>query len=151
MDRTATAHVGRSTGEGAAGAMAAVEAMGAALVAGDLDAVMACYEQELAVAFSAEEAATTDAAQVREAFAFVASVQPELAFGEHEVVAVGDLALHLAPWSMRGTAPDGTAVEQRGLSVSVLRRQPDGGWRLVIDQPYGDRLVLSEAAGRVGA
>jgi hypothetical protein len=29
----------------------------------------------------------------------------------------------------------------RGLSVAVLRRQPDGSWVMVIDNPYGDAVL----------
>lgn len=53
---------------------------------------------------------------------------------------LGNVALHLAPWTMTGTLPDGTPVSQTGLSVAVMRRQPDGAWRMVIDHPYGDHL-----------
>lgn len=41
---------------------------------------------------------------------------------------------------MTGTLPDRTPVSQTGLSVAVMRRQPDGAWRMVIDHPYGDHL-----------
>lgn len=58
-----------------------------------------------------------------------------------EVLLAGDTAIHTAPWSMRATAPDGTPIEQRGLSVAVLRRQRDGSWLMVTDNPYGQRLL----------
>ncbi len=59
-----------------------------------------------------------------------------------------DLALHLAPWHMTGVGPDGTAVESHGLSVAVLRRQADGRWLMVLDQPYGDALLRGPGACR---
>jgi hypothetical protein len=42
---------------------------------------------------------------------------------------------------MTGTAPDGSAIEQGGLSVALLRRQPDGRWLMVVDDPFGDELL----------
>ena len=42
---------------------------------------------------------------------------------------------------MTGVAPNGTPVRHEGLSVAVLRRQADGRWVMVIDQPYGDALL----------
>ena len=42
---------------------------------------------------------------------------------------------------MRATAPDGTKIQERGLSVAVLRRQPDGQWLMVIDNPHGQHLL----------
>ncbi len=62
-------------------------------------------------------------------------------FAGHEVIVNGDTALHIAPWSMSGTGPNGAAVEQSGLSVAVLRRQADGGWKMVIDNPHGQMLL----------
>ncbi|HEY8877091.1 MAG TPA: hypothetical protein VIN03_05980 [Roseateles sp.] len=55
----------------------------------------------------------------------------------------GDLSLHIAPWEMTGTTPGGQVIEQRGLSVAVLRRSFEGNWLLVLDNPFGDRLLLS--------
>jgi len=43
----------------------------------------------------------------------------------------------IAPWSMAGTTSDGQEIQQSGLSVAVLRRQADGGWKMVIDNPHG--------------
>jgi len=58
-----------------------------------------------------------------------------------EVFASGDIALHIAPWKMTGQAPDGTPFDQNGLSVAVFRRQADGAWKMVIDNPNGDALL----------
>ena len=35
-----------------------------------------------------------------------------------------------------GTGPDGKAVSMAGQSTEVVRRQPDGTWRYVVDNPY---------------
>jgi ketosteroid isomerase-like protein len=39
--------------------------------------------------------------------------------------------------------PDGDSVTMGGLAAVVLRRQPDGSWRLVIDNvcPFGETLA----------
>jgi ketosteroid isomerase-like protein len=50
---------------------------------------------------------------------------------------VGDLALLQGEWAFVGTAPDGSPVELAGRSAEVVRRQPDGSWRYVIDHPFG--------------
>lgn len=39
---------------------------------------------------------------------------------------------------MAGVAPDGSPVTGSGLSVAVLRRQTDGRWLMVIDNPFGE-------------
>ena len=42
---------------------------------------------------------------------------------------------------MTGKTPDGFPIEQSGFSVVVLRKQTDGQWLMVIDNPFGDHLV----------
>ena len=121
----------------------AVEEMTAAFQRGDIDRVMASYEPEAGVAFE-PGVVVTDAGVMRQTFAAWCALAPRFEYGGHDVLSVGDLAVHIAPWHMRGTAPDGSAVEQRGLSVSVLRRQPNGEWRLVLDNPHGQRVPATD-------
>jgi uncharacterized protein (TIGR02246 family) len=49
----------------------------------------------------------------------------------------GDIALLRAAWRLKGTGPDGQRVEMAHGSAEVVRRQPDGSWRYIIDHPYG--------------
>jgi len=88
------------------------------------------------------EAPVSDAAQLEQMFAGMAAMGPEFTYpAGHEVIVSGDIAVHIAPWTMTAQSPDGQTVEQSGLSVAVLRKQPDGGWKMVIDNPHGGRLL----------
>ena len=53
------------------------------------------------------------------------------------VLQVGDLALVVGDWSFEGTSPDGEPVKLGARNADVLRRQADGSWRFVIDNPWG--------------
>lgn len=53
------------------------------------------------------------------------------------LVESGDTALIRGKWQVDGTGPDGRPVELRGNSIEVLRRQTDGSWRFIIDNPFG--------------
>ncbi len=53
------------------------------------------------------------------------------------VVRYGDIALLRAAWRLKGTGPDGKPVEMAHGSAEVVRRQPDGSWRYIIDHPFG--------------
>ncbi|MFD1532559.1 hypothetical protein [Pseudonocardia aurantiaca] len=46
-------------------------------------------------------------------------------------------ALLVVDWSLRGTAPDGTSVDMSGTAADVVRRDPDGTWRYLVDNPFG--------------
>lgn len=118
----------------------AIERMSNAFNRGELAGVMATYENPATVLFEPGKPASTTA-QVRAGFEQFLLMKPEFRFSAHEVYLAGDIAVHHTPWAMQGTGPDGTAIEGRGLSVAVLRRQADGGWLMVIDNPNGGLLL----------
>lgn len=64
----------------------------------------------------------------------------KLVFGESLVFPAGDLALIHTPWTMQ--LPDGSSPE--GATAEVVRRQPDGSWKYVIDNPDGTALLHHE-------
>lgn len=126
-----------------AAVIAAVEAMTAAFERSDLAGVLAAYQEESVVAFEPGTEASGTAA-LSAGFEGFFAVRPRFTYAGHDVLVAGDLALHIAPWRMIGTAPDGTALSQAGLSVAVLRRTAGGDWRIVLDNPFGDRLLRPE-------
>ncbi len=52
-------------------------------------------------------------------------------------VEASDLALVTTVWSFTGTGLDGEPVKLAAKSADVLRRQVDGSWRFLIDNPWG--------------
>ena len=50
---------------------------------------------------------------------------------------IGAVALVVGTWSFDGTGPDGDPVHLEARNADVLRRQADGTWRFVIDNPWG--------------
>ena len=46
--------------------------------------------------------------------------------GEGCILENGDLAVRIQPWTLQGTAPDGSSIEMQGTGFDVVRRQPDG-------------------------
>ena len=49
----------------------------------------------------------------------------------------GDLAMLSNTWLLKATGPDGKPLEMTGKTVEVARKQADGGWLMVIDNPAG--------------
>jgi len=122
--------------------LALIEAMTGALEKGDVDAVMRTYEENQSIAFEPGEP-VSDGAVSRQMFQQLRTLKPQFSYSGHEVIVEGDIAVHFAPWQMTGIAPDGQEVTGKGLSVAVLRRQADGSWKMVIDNPHGSRLLTS--------
>ncbi|MFA5952866.1 MAG: DUF4440 domain-containing protein [Hyphomicrobium sp.] len=119
---------------------AAVESMTAAFQSSQIDTVMGAYERGAAVLFEPGQP-VSDEQKLRQMFSGMAAAKPVFTYSGHEVVVSGDIAVHIAPWQMTAHAPDGKEITQSGLSVAVLRRQTDGSWKMVIDNPHGGRLL----------
>ncbi|WP_422374476.1 YybH family protein [Roseibium sp.] len=122
--------------------LALIQTMTRSFEKGDIDAVMATYEADQSIAFE-PGSPVSDSAQSRQMFEQFRALNPDFSYSGHEVIVEGDIAVHIAPWQMTGTDPEGNQVEGEGLSVAVLRRQADGSWKMVIDNPYGNRLLTS--------
>jgi uncharacterized protein (TIGR02246 family) len=120
--------------------LAVVETMTKAFQAGDIAAVMESYEASPLVMFE-PGVAVTDREQIIQMFTGFAAAKPVFTYRGHEVVLNGDTAVHIAPWTMVATGPEGVQISDSGLSVAVLRRQSDGGWKMIIDNPHGARLM----------
>ena len=106
----------------------------------DLDRVMATYTQDAVIVFE-PGSAISDPKTQRQMFAESFQINPKFEFGGHEVFIADDTAVHLTPWTMTGKAPDGTEISQSGLSVAVLKKQADGQWLMVVDNPHGQVLM----------
>jgi uncharacterized protein (TIGR02246 family) len=126
--------------------LSTIDDMVSAFHKGDIDGIMRTYEPAAVVVGEPGKPASGTPA-LRAMFAGFIAAKARFTFLGHEVLQADDIALHLTPWRMTGIAPDGTAVAASGLSIAVLRRQADGRWLMVIDDPYGDAL-LNQATSR---
>lgn len=107
-----------------------------ALSAGDLDGALAMYEPDACFDDGAGKPAYGHE-QIRAALADLMTLDPTLDCYEIDVVENGDIAVLRARWTFIGTNADGESIERTGRSIEVVRRQPDGTWRFVIDLPSG--------------
>jgi ketosteroid isomerase-like protein len=103
---------------------------------GNLDALMSLYEPEAAFAPQPGSLAHGSAG-VRESLAAFIAMKGTLDLRVTRVLEAGGLALVAGAWSFTGTGPDGKPVTLTGHNGDVLRRQDDGSWRFVIDNPWG--------------
>lgn len=103
---------------------------------GNLDSLMPLYEPE--AAFATQPGSLNHGLPgVREALAGFIAMKGKLELKVTRVLEASDLALVTTVWSFTGTGPDGEPVALAAKSADVLRRQADGSWRMVIDNPWG--------------
>jgi len=103
---------------------------------GNLDALMSLYEPEAAFAGQPGNLAHGSTG-VRESLAAFVAMKGTLNLEVTRVLEAGGLAFVAGIWSFTGTGPDGQPVTLTGRNGDVLRRQQDGSWRFVIDNPWG--------------
>jgi uncharacterized protein (TIGR02246 family) len=113
-----------------------IELFAASLNRGDVDAAITLYESEAAFA-PAPGQEVTGLEAIRGALEQFAALEPRLRSEITRVLTAGDVALVQNRWQLEGTGPDGSPVQMRGHSADVLCRAPDGGWRILIDDPWG--------------
>ncbi|WP_194827681.1 nuclear transport factor 2 family protein [Nocardia sp. XZ_19_231] len=106
------------------------------LNAGDVDGLVELYESDAVLALP-DGVIATGVDQIRAAYARLVADRPVFQPG-HQAPALlaGDLAL------TSSRLPGGP-----GATVEVARRQPDGSWRWILDQPNAP-WVVSAPAGR---
>ena len=103
---------------------------------GNLDALMRLYEPQ--AAFAAQPGGLAYGLPgVRESLAAFIAMKGTLDLNVTRVLEASDLALVVGEWSFTGTGTDGEPVKLTGHNADVLRRQSDGSWRFVIDNPWG--------------
>ena len=91
--------------------------------AGDVEGVVALYEPDAVLAFPAGQL-TVGRDKIRAAYAEFLAGRPLLeSAGQRAAIVNGDIAL------------TSTLLPGGGATVEIARRQPDGTWRWVIDQP----------------
>jgi uncharacterized protein (TIGR02246 family) len=104
----------------------------------DLEAAVAVYEPNARFVLDSGEVITGQSA-IREALRGWMELEDAIFTTELKTFlnADEDLALLRGSWSAIAKGPGGKPTTISGKNVEVVRRQPDGTWRFVIDHPRG--------------
>ena len=103
---------------------------------GDLDSLMKLYESGACFASEPGQLAKSPEG-VRQCLRDFIDLKGKLDLKVKRVLQASDLALVTTEWSFSGVGPDGNPVNMTAKSADVLRRQEDGTWKFVIDNPWG--------------
>ena len=109
---------------------------GDAFNSGDKPALLDMYEEDAALALGpGDEARGRDT--IGAALDRFLALNGKMTLQTTYVIEAARLALLRSHWHLEGTGPDGKPVTMEGDSLEVLRRQPNGTWRVAIDHPFG--------------
>ena len=101
----------------------------------DLDGLMELYEE--GAVFTNAQGVHTGSDAIREVLGGYLSTGASITMNESVSFVASELALVHWAWTM--TFPDGRVAE--GATAEVLRRQSDGSWKFIIDNPDGPALI----------
>jgi uncharacterized protein (TIGR02246 family) len=73
---------------------------------------------------------------IRAALEGFLSAKGTITIETRSVMVLDDIALTRGRWTLRGTGADGQPLQMGADSAQVWRRQPDGTWLAIIDDPW---------------
>jgi uncharacterized protein (TIGR02246 family) len=102
--------------------------------AGDLDAIVGCYEPE-ACFVSKSGRAYRGAVELRDLYRAMLSNRRQVRLDVRKIIpSGGNLALVIVEWTEWTT---GETKHWGATATDIVRKQPDGTWKLALDIPYG--------------
>jgi uncharacterized protein (TIGR02246 family) len=104
--------------------------------AGDADSLVELYEAG-ATFMDPESGPLVGHDFIRPFLAAWVAMKPSIDMGSAKVVPLGDdLAVVHHDWHATIDSPEGGRSEMSGKATEIVRRQADGSWRFVLDDPY---------------
>jgi ketosteroid isomerase-like protein len=108
--------------------------------AGKFDEAVAFYAED--VAFVAQPGTVLRGReQARLVLEQMSKAFQRFAIVRRETVEVGDLALHQSSWVGWTSAETDAPSDAQGATADVMRRDADGVWRFIVDNPWGAAIL----------
>ena len=103
--------------------------------AGDIESLMALYEPNAVLVVNGQPVAGQQS--IRNAYESFLARRPRMSLKTSSVVVFDEnLAVLHGDWVLQPAPNDELGNTTRGLSTEVVRRQADGSWLFVIDNPH---------------
>jgi uncharacterized protein (TIGR02246 family) len=107
-----------------------------ALNSGDVPAILALFEPDAQIVPQPGQMPVEGLAAIRAVMEGFVAAQPQIVFEQTGAILAGDVAMLRSRWRLATTGPDGQVTTLTGKGVQFARRQSDGNWLLVIDDPW---------------
>jgi len=115
-------------------------ALAAAFNTGDINTVLGMYDVS-GIMVPEPGKAVTGKADWEQAIRGILSIPGKMAINTVYCYEAGDVAVGRSEWSIT----DGTDVKISAKGIELMRRQPDGTWKIVVDHAFGAESNLTAA------
>jgi len=106
------------------------------LNSGNLDGLVSLYESD-AVLVQQDRSEARGLEAIRQGLAGFVAMKPKIVMNVVAAVTAGnDVAVLYNDWNLEAPGPDGKPAQMSGKAIEIVRRQSDGSWRFILDDPF---------------
>ena len=102
----------------------------------DLEKAMSLYAENAVFVQEPGKPVITGLDNIRKTIEEFQAIKPELKVEVLQFIEVDDVAFFTLKWEIKGTSPEGEEIHVSSYDGNVVKRQPDGTWKTLIDNPF---------------
>jgi uncharacterized protein (TIGR02246 family) len=107
---------------------------------GNLEAVLECYDDAAVMVIEPGKLARGKA-EIRKALEPILQYKFRAKQIKMETIETGDTALFISQWRLEGKTGEGGKFTRENIATCVFRKQPDGRWKILIDNSFGPAIL----------
>ena len=103
---------------------------------GDVENAIDCFDDR-AIYVTGIGTFVTGKENIRKAIEQVCALKPDLQAQRSIGFTVDNITSWVDEWTLKAILPDGTKLNLKGTSSDILKKQTNGNWVYLVDNPYG--------------
>jgi ketosteroid isomerase-like protein len=112
------------------------------ILLGDLKGAVSCFHPE-AKYIDRDGSEIKGLDNIEKALESICSWRPQITGLKQKVTIVDDLAIWVDKYVVKAKAPNGAPVEMEGFTACILKRDSDGIWSWLVDNPFASEQLAS--------
>ena len=102
----------------------------------DVEKAMSLYAENAVFVQEPGKPVITGLDGIRKAIEEFQAIKPKLKVEVLQFIEVDDVAFFTLKWEIKGTSPEGDEINISSYDGNVVKRQSDGTWKTLIDNPF---------------
>ena len=113
------------------------------IVSGNLRGALSCFHDD-ATYIERDGREIKGLENIEKSMEHLCTWKPEIKGSKHRVTIVGDHALWVDKWALKATMPDGNSVEMKGATSCMMKKNNEGIWLWLVDNPFAAEIFEIE-------